>query len=294
MRLLLLLMAVLISNGAFASMEYQVEKVSTGYIFTEGPVWGSDGSVLFSDIPANKIWKISKDAVVFREPSGMSNGLTFDNQGRLIACEHANRRVTRTEKDGSISVLADKYCGKTLNSPNDVVVKADGSIYFTDPPYGVDKKNRELDFQGVYRIGLDGKIDLLIGNIRMPNGLCFSPDEKRLYIADSSELRQIYVYRVNADGTLSSGRIFAKITNPSGVPDGMKVDVSGRLYVAGPGGVWVFDTDGKHLDTIKIPETPANLAWGGSDGKTLYVTAKTSIYKVKLSTGGIVPGKVKE
>ena len=272
--------------GSGSAGSYKVEKVSTGYKFTEGPVWTSRGTLLFSDIPENKIWEIGKKTAVFRTPSGNSNGLTFDGEGRLIACEHSNRRVTRTEKDGSITVLADRFEGKRLNSPNDAVVKSDGSIYFTDPPYGITSEQQELDFQGVYRIKPGGELELLVKDFAKPNGLCFSPDEKLLYIADSSNLRHVRVFKVAQDGTLRGGEVFARISSEKGAPDGMKVDVEGRLYAAGPGGVWIFDTAGKHVDTIETPESPANLAWGGKDGKTLYMTAVTSVYKVHLSIGG--------
>lgn len=265
-----------------------IVKVSGGHEFTEGPVWSPRGTLLFSDIPANKIWELGREKKVFRSPSGNANGLTFDRQGRLIACEHGTRRVTRTEKDGSITVLAERYRGKRLNSPNDVVVRSDGSIYFTDPTYGISPDQQELDFQGVYRIKPDGELELLVKDFKMPNGLCFSPDEKKLYIADSSELRHIRVFDVARDGSLSGGKVFAKITEP-GAPDGMKTDRNGCLYVAGPGGVWVFNSRGKHGKTIKVPETPANLAWGGTVGKTLYVTARTSVYKVRMKTGGFLP-----
>lgn len=274
--------------GCVGAKEYKVEKVSSGHQFTEGPVWTPQGKLLFSDIPANKIWEVGSESKVFRDPSGNSNGLTFDLQGRLIACEHGNRRVSRTEKDGSLTTIADHYDGKRLNSPNDAAVKSDGSIYFTDPPYGISPEQQELDFQGVYRIKPDGKLDLLVRDFDRPNGLCFSPDEKLLYIADSStNLRHIRVFNVAKDGTLTGGKVFAKVSD-KGVPDGMKVDVNGNLYVAGPGGVWIFDSTGKHIDTIRLPETPANLAWGGRDGKTLYMTAVTSVYKVRLEVGGKV------
>lgn len=266
---------------------YKVEKVVSGLQFTEGPVWSPRNTLFFTDIPANRIYELTQDGQlkIYREPSGNANGLTFDKQGRLIACEHSNRRVTRTEKDGTVTVLADRYQGKRLNSPNDVVVKSDGSIYFTDPTYGIKKEEQELDFQGVYRIRPDGQLELLVRDFKMPNGLCFSPDEKRLYIADSSELAHIRVFDVNPDGSLSNGRIFAKTTGPGG-PDGMKVDLNGNLYVAGPGGVWIFNPEGKKIDIISTPEVPANLAWGDEDGKTLYITARTSVYKVRLAVGG--------
>lgn len=279
--------AMLLIGGGLHAGDYSVEKMSTGYTFTEGPVWTPWGTLLFSDIPANKIWEIGSEAKIYRYPSGNSNGLTFDMQGRLIACEHGNRRVTRTEKDGSITMLAERYQGKRLNSPNDAAVRSDGSIYFTDPPYGISADKQELDFQGVYRITPAGELQLLVKDFVRPNGLCFSPDEKLLYIADSSELRHIRVFNVAKDGSLSGGEVFASVSE-RGVPDGMKVDIKGNLYVAGPGGVWIFDPAGKHIDTIKTPETPANLAWGGKDGKTLYITAITSVYKVRLETGGKV------
>jgi gluconolactonase len=282
-------LAVLSAVGCAASEERKLEKIGSGYQFTEGPVWTPWGTLLFSDIPANKIYEFGKEQKVYRDPSGQSNGLTFDLQGRLIACEHGNRRVSRTEKDGSITVLADRYEGRRLNSPNDVVVKSDGSIYFTDPPYGVGENDREIDFQGVYRITTKGKLELLVKDFDRPNGLCFSPDEKRLYIADSSNRRHVRVFDVLKDGTLANGRVFAQVAQ-GGAPDGMKVDVKGNLYVTGPGGVWVFDPNGKHIETIECPETPANCAWGDADGKTLYVTARTGLYKVRLDTGG-KPGR---
>ena len=288
--LLFLVVMIMAANGSANAENYSVEKISTGYTFTEGPVWAADGTLLFSDIDENKIWKLGADPEVFRTPSGNSNGLTLDHSGRLIACEHSNRRVTRTEKDGTITVLADSYQGKKLNSPNDVVVKSDGSIYFTDPPYGIKPEDRELDFCGVYRLTADGKLELLNKDFDRPNGLCFSPDEKKLYIADSSTRQHIRVFDVLDDGTLRGGEVFAVTNADKGAPDGIKVDVKGNLYAAGPGGVWVFDASGKHIDTIKTPETPANIAWGGADGKTLYITARTSIYKVDLKVGGTPPG----
>lgn len=281
-----------LAAGCVSAEERKVEKIGSGYQFTEGPVWAPWGSLLFSDIPANRIYEVKGEARVYRAPSGQSNGLTFDQQGRLLACEHLTRRVTRTEKDGSLTVLAERYEGKRLNSPNDAVVKSDGSIYFTDPPYGVAGDKRELNFQGVYRITPNGKLELLVKDFDMPNGLCFSPDEKRLYIADSSNLRHIRVFDVAADGALANGRVFAKLAE-GGVPDGMKVDVTGNLYSSGPGGVWVFDASGKHLETIGCPEVPANLCWGDEDGKGLYITARTGVYKVRLDTRGVLPGRVK-
>lgn len=265
------------------------ERIGTGFQFTEGPVWHPDGYLLFSDIPANRIVKWTSDGNVetFRAPSGNSNGLTYDRQGRLIACEHGVRRVSRAEPDGTITVLAERYQGKRLNSPNDVVVKSDGSIYFTDPPYGVAAEQRELDFQGVYRIAPDGTLTLLVDDFDRPNGLAFSPDEKTLYIDDSAR-RHVRAFDVQADGTLANGRVLVDMAiDADGVPDGMKVDVAGVLYVTGAGGTWVVSPKGEHLGTIVTPELPANCAFGDSDHKTLYITARTAVYRVRLKTEGV-------
>lgn len=272
--------------------ETRVEKVAGGFNFTEGPVWSKDGYLVFSDIPASIIRKVYPDGkvTILNNKSGHSNGLTFDMEGRLIACEHGNRRVTRVEKDGSITVLADKYNGRRFNSPNDVVVKSDGSIYFTDPPYGVRPEDRDLDFQGVFRIETDRKITLLTKELKGPNGLAFSPDETILYIADSSERLHVKAFDVQPDGTLKNGRVFANLkTGMEGPPDGMKVDVEGNLWCTGPGGVWVFNKDGVHLGTIKFPQITANCAWGDEDGKTLYATASTGIYRIRTNVKGIRP-----
>lgn len=271
----------------------QVEKVAGNFEFTEGPLWHPDGFLLFSDIPANTIYKWSaKDRVeVFRQPSGNANGNTFDRQGRLMTAEHSNRRVSRTEKDGTIVTLASEYQGKRLNSPNDLVVKSDGSIYFTDPPYGIKSEERELDFFGVYRLDTNGTLTLLVSDFVRPNGIAFSPDETKLYVNDS-EAGHIRVFDIQPDGTLANGRIFAeqKDENLQGVPDGMKVDVEGNVYSTGPGGVWVFSPSGNLLGIIKVPEVPANLAWGDRDYKTLYITARNSLYRVRLKIAGVQVG----
>jgi gluconolactonase len=272
------------------------EKIATGFVFTEGPIWDtSQGCLFFSDIPANKMrkWTEAKGAELFREPSGKSNGLTLDKQGRLIACEHANRRVSRTEKDGTVVTIADKYNGKKLNSPNDVVVKSDGSIYFTDPPYGLTAEfgnlgEQELPFQGVYCLSADGKtLTLLVDDFDKPNGLAFSPDESLLYI-DDTDRAHVRVFDVKPDGTIASGRIFVELkgTEPGAV-DGMKIDSEGNAYVTGPGGISIFDPSGKKLGRIDIPEVAANMAWGDKDWKTLFITGSTSLYKIRLAIEGI-------
>jgi gluconolactonase len=289
-----------------------VEKVHGDFRFIEGPVWSlSGGYLLFSDIPANSIMKWTPDGTVsvFKKtifpgtyPDGVligSNGLTLDRQGRLVAAEHGNRRVARYDKDGSVTVLADRYEGKRLNSPNDLVVKRNGDVYFTDPPglernYPADAKDipqRELDFNGVYRIATDGKLQLLTKDIPYPNGLAFSPDEKKLYVANSRIDKFWMVFDVNADGSLANGRKFFDATTIPGddVPDGMKVDTAGNIYATGPAGIMILSPEGKLLGTIQFPELPANCTWGDADGKTLYVTARTSLYRIRLEIAGIRP-----
>ncbi|MCZ6679369.1 MAG: SMP-30/gluconolactonase/LRE family protein [Candidatus Poribacteria bacterium] len=273
----------------------QVKQLGTGCQFTEGPIWNATGRfLLFSDIPANQMKKWTPESGItnFRVPSGKSNGLTYDKQGRLIACEHANRRVSRTEADGTVAAIASVYDGKRLNSPNDVVVKSDGGVYFSDPPYGLTaafgaEGEQEIDFQGVYRLAPDGQtLTLLIDDFDRPNGLCFSPDESILYINDTARIH-IRAFDVQSDGTIANGRIFAEESGEDGAPDGMKVDGQGNVYVTGPGGIWIFNPSGKHLGIIKVPEKAANLAWGGDDWRTLFITASTSIYSVQCKVSGI-------
>ena len=272
-----------------------LEQLGTGCEFTEGPVWhAEDKFLLFSDIPANQMkkWTAEEGITNFRVPSGKSNGLTYDKQGRLVTCEHANRRVSRTEADGTVVTIASHYEGKRLNSPNDVVVKSDGSIYFSDPPYGLTadygiEGEQDLDFQGVYRLSPDGQtLTLLVDDFDRPNGLCFSPDESILYI-DDTERMHIRVFDVQPDGTIANGRVFAEEEGEGAAPDGMKVDVHGNVYLTGPGGIWVFDTSGEHLGVIQTPERSANLAWGGDDWSTLFITASTSLYSVQCKVSGI-------
>jgi gluconolactonase len=279
-------------NSTLIQENSEVERLATGHQFLEGPVWNSKGGfLLFSDIPANRIYKWMPDGsvTVFREPSGNSNGLTFDKRGNLIICEHGTRRLSILEKNGVYKVLADGYRDKRLNSPNDVVVKSDGKIYFTDPPYGIKQNEQELTFQGVYSLDVEEeKLTLLSDDFDRPNGLAFSPDEKIIYIADSSNRRHVRAFEVENDGNLSHGSVFAEIRSElPGNPDGMKVDVEGNLYVAAAGGVWVFSEQGEHLGTINTPETPANLAWGARDWRSLFITARTSLYRVKVKAKGV-------
>ncbi|MFC2020709.1 SMP-30/gluconolactonase/LRE family protein [Chloroflexota bacterium] len=273
--------------------ELVVEHIATGFGFTEGPLWCGD-YLLFSDIRRNRIIRLrmlreGPEITTFRTPSGNSNGLTFDRSGRLIVCEHSGRRVTRTEVDGSVSVLAERYNGQRLNSPNDVVVKSDGTVYFTDPSFGlgIPPVWQELPFKGVYRITPDGELVLLVDDFDMPNGLAFSPDETVLYVNDTFS-EHIRAFDVSEDGSISNGRVFIEMKGEEeGRPDGMKVDQRGNVYCTGPGGLWIIQPDGKILGRVLMPELPANLGWSDPDWKTLYITARTSIYRMRLLVPGI-------
>jgi len=267
------------------------ERIATGFVFTEGPAWHPDGYLLFSDIPANTIYKWTPDGTVdvFRSPSGHTNGLVFDRQGRLIACEHSNRRVSRTNLDGTVVTLAHEYNGDRLNSPNDALVTSDGSIYFTDPPYGLSADlgvpgTQELPFQGVYRLLPDGEtLELVVSDLYRPNGLAFSPDEKILYVA-GCETGAVYAFDVQADGLLVNRRVF---TRPYGYPDGIKVDERGNVYVMNNfSAIRVYDSSGKHLGDIAVPEGSANCAFGGVDGRTLFITSTSSVYRVHMKVRG--------
>ncbi len=280
---------IALAGGEGSLCTSKLKELATGFRFTEGPIWHPAGYFIFSDIPGDAIYALKgPKPEVFRRPSGNSNGLTFDRQGRLVACEHGNRRVSLTKKDGTVVSLASHYEGKRLNSPNDVVVKSDGSVYFTDPPYGVRPEDRELDFQGVYRISPDGELTLVVDDFIKPNGLAFSPDEKVLYV-DDTEKGWVRAFDVRQDGALENGRVFARLEGPGqGRPDGMKVDARGNVYVTGPGGIWIFSPDGKRLDIIETPQTAANLAFGGEDGRALCITARTSVYGVSVRYPGAV------
>lgn len=269
----------------------RIERLATGFRFTEGPVWHPAGYLLFSDIPASRIIKWTKPDQIetFRHPSNQSNGLTLDRQGGLIACEHESRSVSYTSPDGTVSVLADRYQEKRLNSPNDVVVRSNGSVFFTDPPYGVSAELRELNFQGVYRLDSDGTLTLLVDDFDKPNGLAFSPDEQKLYV-DDSDRRHVRVFDLSPEGMLSHGRIFAELPPVGpGLPDGLKVDRQGNLFVTGPGGVSVYAPTGDHLGLIPMPEVTSNCAFGDTDSRTLYMTACTSLYRIRLHHPGIQP-----
>jgi len=270
----------------------KIEKVAGDFQFLEGPVWHKEGFLLFSDTHKEAIfkWEEGKGVSIYRKVPGNTNGQTFDNQGRLITVNYGMHRLIREWPDGKVAPIVSEYEGKRLNTTNDVVVKSDGSVYFTDPTYGVKPEDRELDFQGVYRLSPYGKLTLLVNDFDQPNGLAFSPDEKTLYVADSSRRLHIRAFDVKPDGTLENGRIFIEMrTGEPGGPDGLKVDTEGNVWTTGQGGVWVIDKTGKHLGSIKPPETPANCAWGDADGKTLYMTARTGLYRIRTNAVGIRP-----
>jgi gluconolactonase len=266
--------------------------VGTGFGFTEGPLWDQAGFVYVSDETINKIYRLYPDGkkqevIALGDPDGN----TFDRHHRLIDCASVLRAIIEVTPGGKYNILADRYDGKKLNSPNDVIVGPDGALYFTDPTLDlVAGEKQEIPFQGVYRLDGKGRVQLLTKDLTQPNGLAFSPDGKRFYV-DDSEKRNIRVYDVAADGTLVNGRIFGEEPGGKGdgVPDGMKVDKSGNLFVTGPKGIWIWDANGSHLGTIIMPEQPANLNWGDSDYQTLYITATTSVYRLRMKTQGFVP-----
>jgi gluconolactonase len=287
----------------------RLERVAGGFEFTEGPVWSADGALLFSSPNTNAIyrWHPAGRVTVFRSKSGYtgfdigrfaqpgSNGLTFDPEGRLTICQHGNRRVIRVEPHGNITVLADRYDGLRLNSPNDLVYRSDGALFFTDPPFGFpdgfDDPGKELPFSGVFAVR-DGAISLVDDSLEGPNGLAFSPDERFLYVGNWDPERKVVMsYQLDDAGGVVASRVFFDMTDAPGEDaiDGIKVDQTGNLYVCGPGGIWVLSPQAEHLATLKLPEDPHNLAWGDEDARSLYVTALTSVYRLRLNAVGIRP-----
>lgn len=302
----------------------KIERLATGFVFGEGPVWvpakddpvyygggGGGGYLLFSDPNQNIIHRfdpngdVDGSVTVYRSKSGYagsdigtyfqpgSNGLALDAQGRLTICEHGNRRVTRLEKNGSLTVIVDRFEDKRLNSPNDLVYRSDGTLYFTDPPFGLPKAfgdaSKELPFSGVYLVTSEGTAKLAAKDLAAPNGLAFTPDEKHLYVNNWETNRKVILrYNVAADGSLSNPTTFFDMTNTPGeiCLDGMKVDERGNVFVSGPGGVWIISPGGQHLGTISGPELPANFTWGDADGRTLYLTARTGLYRMRTLTPG--------
>jgi gluconolactonase len=268
----------------------EMTTVATGFGFTEGPVWDPAGFVYVSDEEQNKIYRVYPDGhketlIALGDPDGN----TFDEQQRLLDCASVLRAVIRVSRDGQYKVLADRFEGKRFNSPNDVVIGPDHAIYFTDPTSDLPKgEKQEITFQGVYRLDEHGNVRLLVKDMSQPNGLAFSPDGKRLYI-DDSEQKNIRVFDFSANGNVSNGRIFAEENEPGGVPDGMRLDESGNIYVTGPKGIWIWDPAGHHVGTIVVPEQPANLAWGDKDFRTLYITATHSLYRIRMKARGFVP-----
>ena len=267
----------------------QAERLATGFVFTEGPLWHPDGFYYFVDIRRSELYRVTpgQPPELLRSETGEGNGTTFDLQGRLVICEGGHRRVTRWSADGRSEVLVDRYEGKRLNRPNDVVCRSDGSLYFTDPGLRVPLAQREVTYAGVYRIAPDGTTTL-VADCEYPNGLAFSPDERTLYVANTRWTQYIHAFETDGAGNVVRRRIFADMSSDEteGVPDGMKVDVEGRVYCTGPGGTWVFAPDGSRLGIIRTPEVPANLAFGGPDLRTLFLTARTSIYALRVKVPG--------
>lgn len=296
---------------ALVPADAKLERIATGFEWSEGPVWSKKGQfLLFSDIPNNAVMKWMDGEGLSRhlKPSGYtgsaprggetgSNGLLFDAEGRLVLCQHGDRRVARLGDDGSFATLADRFEGKRFNSPNDAVFKSNGDLYFTDPPYGLEKgiedPARELDFQGVYRLSKEGALSLVTRELTRPNGIGFSPDEKVLYVANSDPEKAVWMaFDVQPDGSVANGRVFFDATPwvkemKKGLPDGLKVDQAGNIFATGPGGIHVFSPQGKLLGTIDPGEATANCAFGGPDGTTLYVASDMNLCRIKLTTKGL-------
>jgi gluconolactonase len=292
-------MTVEIRDPRFAEIvgrEVSFETIAAGCLFTEGPLWHPrEQFLLWSDMPGDHLrrWSRRDGVTTFRKPCRMSNGLAWDRQGRLLVCEHASSQVTRLAPDGRPATLASHYQGKQLNSPNDIVCWLDGSIYFTDPPFGRAEfygvpREQELPFQGVYRVGGDpGSPVLLVDDFDRPNGLCFSLDGRRLLVNDTAR-QHIRAFEVTDSGALAGGRVFAEtVGDGPGAPDGMKIDAAGNVYCCGPGGIHVFGPDGTSLGVIGVPEYVANFAWGDPDFRSLYITASTSVYRIRVAVPGL-------
>jgi gluconolactonase len=297
-------MGVQVKADAFLELvdeSAEVEQLGTGFTFTEGPIWNPEGFLLFSDMPGDvrRRWDPDSGVTEVANPSNKGNGMTIDNDGRLVVCEHVTSSVVRMDPDGKgggREVLATHYEGKELNSPNDVVVKSDGAIYFTDPTYGRMpgfgiEREQDLDFQGVYRIAPQGgDPQLLIDDFDQPNGLCFSTDESLLYINDTTRAH-IRVFDVQSDGTIANGRVLADGIGSGDLAvgdlvDGMKLDERGNVWVTGPGGVCVFDPEGRHIGTVEVPENVGNLNWGGPQWDQLFIPATTSVYRIQCRVSG--------
>jgi gluconolactonase len=288
--------------NALVPEQAKLEKLAGGFAFIEGPIWRPFGALWFSDVVGNvtRQWSPEGKVIELLRPDGNSlpaggfigpNGATAGPEGTVVMCQHGNRRVVRITNDLQVTTIVDNFEGKKFNSPNDVVYRSDGSMYFTDPPYGLprfdDDPSKELAFNGVFKVK-DGRVEVIISDMTRPNGLAFSPDEKTLYVANSDENYRIWMrYDVQPDGTVRNGSVFADVSAEpeSGLPDGMKIDSVGNLWATGPAGIWVFTPQGRHLGTIKPPEQPANLAWG-DDWRTLFITAETGLYRLKTSVTG--------
>ena len=292
---------------ALVPKDARIEKVATGFTFTEGPLWRPEGLLWFSDVPGNLVRSVTPagEVKVIIQNAGGSvsappgafigpNGMIADKDGAVLLCQHGDRRIVRVNRDMTITPVLDKFEGHRFNSPNDLVYRSDGALYFTDPPYGLLKQDddplKELKFNGVF-LYAGGKLTVLVKDLTRPNGIALSPDEKTLYVANSDEKKRFWMrYDVAADGTVSNGRMFYDLADAKeqGIPDGMKVDSQGNIYAAGPEGVWVFSANGKHIGTIQPGETAANCGWG-DDGKTLYITATTSVYRIRVAIAGEKP-----
>lgn len=269
----------------------QAKRLAAGFVFTEGPLWHPDGYLLFVDIRRAQILRLAPggEPEIIRENSGDANGMTLDSQGRVVVCEMVNRRITRMEADGGYATIAETSGGKRLNRPNDVVGRSDGSLYFTNPGRDrLEPADVDMQFNSVNRITPDGAVEL-VAPFGYPNGIAFSPDERTLYVSNTRPGQYIVAYDLDADGAVAGVRHFADMPSAddgNGVPDGMKVDMEGRVYCTGPGGCWVFAPDGALIGVIELPEYPANCGWGGADNRTLYFTANTSVYSLRMTTPG--------